>query len=177
MAGEGLDASVGVGASCDWLKSRRTTFCRKSLGTCALQRAINVESKGLKTLTATLCSDNDAGYYGSIKLRQEFKLLYNFWSGTFAFETFPARPLLGEESFVHETGRIRRRDRFLFIKQRQQASTPFTRHSETGQSDTKSTGNQAGDATSGTIRLQSKKGILGDTLCGINCGCRLSRHV
>ena len=100
-----------------------------------------------------------------------------FWTVTFAFETFAARPPWGEESFGHGTGRIRRRDRLLFIEQRQQASTPFTRHSETGQSDTKSTGNQVGDATSGTIRLQSKKGILGDTLCGINCGCRLSRHV
>ena len=62
-------------------------------------------------------------------------------------------------TFVHGTGRMRRRDRLLFIEQPQLASTPFTRHRETGQSDRQKYGNQVGDATSGAIRFQSKRGI------------------
>ena len=93
-------------------------------------------------------------------MREKLKFLCNFWSGTFAFETFAARSLWGEKSFIHGTGRIRRRDRLCLIEQRQQASTPFTRHRETGQSDTRKYGNQVGDATSGAIRFQSKQGII-----------------
>ena len=99
------------------------------------------------------------GFYGREKLREKLKFFCSFWSRTFALETFAARPLWGEESFVHGTGRMRRRDGLLFIEQRQQASTPFTRHRETGQSDTQKYGNQVGDATSGAIRFQSKQGI------------------
>ena len=101
----------------------------------------------------------NTGFYGREKLREKLKFFCNFWSRTFALETFAARPLWGEESFVHGTGRMRRRDGLLFIEQRQQASTPFTRHRETGQSDTQKYGNQVGDATSGAIRFQSKQGI------------------
>ena len=98
-------------------------------------------------------------FYGREKLREKLKFFCNFWSRTFALEAFAARPLWGEESFVHGTGRMRRRDGLLFSEQRQQASTPFTRHRETGQSDTQKYGNQVGDATSGALRFQSKQGI------------------
>ena len=97
------------------------------------------------------------GFYGREKLREKLKCFGNFWWRTFAVETFAARSLWGEESFVHGTGRMRRRDRLLLIEQRQQASTPFTRHRETGQSDTQTYGNQVGDATSGAKRFQSKQ--------------------
>ena len=37
-------------------------------------------------------------------MREKFKICFlQFWWGTFAFETFSARPLWGEESFVHGT--------------------------------------------------------------------------
>ena len=80
-------------------------------------------------------------------------------------------------TFVHGTGRMRRRDRLLFIEQPQLASTPFTRHRETGERHT-------------TVRKPSlviphpvlyafnrSKEYLSHTLCGINCGRKLSRHM
>ena len=102
----------------------------------------------------------NTGFYGSEMLREklyEVVCLQRLVGKTFAFETFAARSLWGEESLLHGTGRIRRRDRLLFIEQRQQASTPFTRRRKTGQSDTQKYGDQVGDATSGAIRFQPKQ--------------------
>ena len=111
------------------------------------------------------------GFYGREKLREKLKFFCNFWSRTFALETFAARLLWGEESFVHGTGRMRRRDGLLFIEQRQQASTPFTRHR-----DTQKYGNQFGDAQPVLYAFNQTKKYHRHTLCCISCGRRLSRH-
>ena len=61
------------------------------------------------------------------------------------FETFAARPLWGDESFVRGIGRMRRRDPSFCIEQRQEASTPlYTTHhtAKPARATHKSTGNK-----------------------------------
>ena len=95
-------------------------------------------------------------YLWERKLRAKLK-----YFATFGRKLLPVKLLplaYYGESCVHGPGRMRSRDRLLFIEQRQQGSTPFTRHRETGQSDTQKYGDQGDDATLGAIRFQSKQG-------------------
>ena len=127
------------------------------------------KSQNLQTFLATFLMYACTGYYGSEKMREELKYFCNFWPGTLGFETFAARPPWGEESFVHGTDRIRRRDRLFFIEQRQQASTPFTQHRE-------STETKLVIPHPVLYAFNRSKEYLSHTLCGINRGRRLSRQ-
>ena len=80
-----------------------------------------------------------------------------FWSGFFAFETVAARPLWGEELFVHGTGRMWRRDPSFFVEQRQETSTHPLHHTpKPARATHKSTGNKL-VVPHPVLRLQSEQ--------------------
>ena len=98
---------------------------------------------------------NDTGFYGSEMLREKSKLFCNFWSGTFACETFAARSLWGEESFF--TGLVGYGGVIAYCLLSNGNKQEHPSHDT--QSDTQKYRKKVGDATSGGLRSQSKQGI------------------
>ena len=101
-------------------------------------------------------------------------LVANFY---FAFETFAARPVVYGARKVLFAGPTEYGGvvAYCLLSNGNKQAHSFKRHRETGQSDPQKYGNQAGDATSGATRFQSKQGIPQSHPLW-HCGRRLCRH-